>query len=161
MDGEIRLIIDTDPGQDDAAAILMAHGLAKRGLIDFMALTAVAGNVGLNHTSANARIICDWAGRKDFPVYAGAGKPLLRDLVTAEEVHGKTGLDGVALHDPRMSVAKRSCRRLPDSTRFAARNAAHHALPHRTADQHRPGVQPRTGYCGRGEKYRIDGRLLL
>ena len=100
MDGKIRLIIDTDPGQDDAAAILMAHGLAKRGLIDFMALTAVAGNVGLNHTSANARIICDWAGRKDFPVYAGAGKPLLRDLVTAEEVHGKTGLDGVVLHDP-------------------------------------------------------------
>ena len=100
MSEKIRLIIDTDPGQDDAAAILMAHGLAKRGLIDFMALTVVAGNVSLHHTATNARIICDWAGEKDFPVYAGAGKPLLRSLVTAEEVHGKTGLDGVELHEP-------------------------------------------------------------
>ena len=100
MTEKIRLIIDTDPGQDDAAAILMAHGLAKRGLIDFLALTVVAGNVGLQHTSNNARIVCDWAGEKNFPVYAGASKPLLRQLVTAEEVHGKTGLDGVDLHDP-------------------------------------------------------------
>ncbi|MCP1659570.1 nucleoside hydrolase [Neisseria perflava] len=100
MTEKIRLIIDTDPGQDDAAAILMAHGLAKRGLIDFIALTAVAGNVGVHYTATNARIICDWAGREDFPVYAGAAKPLLRPLFTAEEVHGKTGLDGVELHDP-------------------------------------------------------------
>lgn len=97
----IRLIIDTDPGQDDAAAILMAHGLAKRGLVDFIAITVVAGNVGLHHTSKNARIICDWAGEEHFPVYAGAGKPLLRAPVSAEEVHGKTGLDGVVLHEPR------------------------------------------------------------
>lgn len=100
MTEKIRLIIDTDPGQDDAAAILMAHGLAKRGLVDFMALTVVAGNVGLHHTANNARIICDWAGETSFPVYAGAAKPLLRSLVTAEEVHGKTGLDGAELHQP-------------------------------------------------------------
>lgn len=96
-----RLIIDTDPGQDDAAAILMAHGLASRGLLDFLAITAVAGNVGLNHTSTNARIICDWAGRPDFPVYAGAPKPLLRPPADAAGVHGKNGLDGVTLHDPQ------------------------------------------------------------
>ena len=100
MSEKIRLIIDTDPGQDDTAAILMAHGLAKRGLIDFVALTTVAGNVGVELTSKNARIVCDWAGRTDFPVYAGAGKPLLRTLVTAEDVHGSTGLDGVELHEP-------------------------------------------------------------
>ncbi len=100
MSEKIRLIIDTDPGQDDTAAILMAHGLAKRGLIDFVALTAVAGNVGVELTSKNARIVCDWAGRTDFPVYAGAAKPLLRTLVTAEDVHGSTGLDGVELHEP-------------------------------------------------------------
>ncbi|EGV37155.1 nucleoside hydrolase [Neisseria weaveri] len=100
MSEKIRLIIDTDPGQDDAAAILMAHGLAKRGLIEFLALTVVAGNVGLHHTANNARIICDWAGEKDFPVYAGATQPLVRKLVTAEEVHGKNGLDGAELHDP-------------------------------------------------------------
>ncbi len=101
MSDTIRLIIDTDPGQDDAAAILMAHGLAKRGLIDFMALTAVAGNVGIKLTERNARIICDWANQKEFPVYAGAARPLLREPVTAEEVHGSSGLDGVELHDPQ------------------------------------------------------------
>lgn len=100
MSEKIRLIIDTDPGQDDAAAILMAHGLAKRGLVDLVALTIVAGNVGIDYTAENARIICDWAGETDFPVYAGAAKPLLRHLVTAEDVHGKTGLDGVERHQP-------------------------------------------------------------
>ena len=86
MSDTIRLIIDTDPGQDDAAAILMAHALAKRGLIDFMALTAVAGNVGIKLTERNARIICDWPNQKEFPVYAGAARPLLREPVTAEEL---------------------------------------------------------------------------
>ena len=100
MSETIRLIIDTDPGQDDAAAILMAHGLARRGLVEMLALTTVAGNVGIDYTTENARIICDWAGETEFPVYKGADKPLLRQLVTAEEVHGSTGLDGVERHQP-------------------------------------------------------------
>ncbi|MDO4640156.1 MAG: nucleoside hydrolase [Neisseria sp.] len=108
MTEKIRLIIDTDPGQDDAAAILMAHGLAKRGLVDFMSITAVAGNVNIDYTSENARIICDWAGQNDFPVYAGAAKPLLRKLVTAEEVHGNTGLNGVERHSPECPLQKQS-----------------------------------------------------
>lgn len=108
MTDKIRLIIDTDPGQDDAAAILMAHGLAKRGLIEFVALTTVAGNVGIDYTTENARIICDWAGQENFPVYAGAAKPLLRTPVTAEEVHGKTGLDGAERHTPRCPVQRQS-----------------------------------------------------
>lgn len=95
-----HLIIDTDPGQDDAAALLMAFGLHRQGLIDFQAATCVAGNVPLPLTQKNARIICDWAGRSDFPVYAGADRPLLKTLITAEEVHGKTGLDGTPLHEP-------------------------------------------------------------
>lgn len=100
MSEKIRLIIDTDPGQDDAAAILMAHGLAKRGLIDFLAITTVAGNVPLVRTTENARIICDWAGATAFPVYAGADKPLLRPPLTAEAVHGQTGLGDAVLHAP-------------------------------------------------------------
>ncbi len=95
------IIIDTDPGQDDAAAILMAFGFANQGLANVAALTAVAGNVGLELTSKNARIICDWAGQSQTPVYAGASKPLIQPLVTAEEVHGKNGLDGVPLHEPK------------------------------------------------------------
>lgn len=96
-----QLIIDTDPGQDDAAALLMAFGLHKQGLIHFQAATCVAGNVPLPLTQKNARIICDWAGQEDFPVYAGADRPLLKPLITAEEVHGKTGLDGTPLHEPK------------------------------------------------------------
>ena len=106
MNEKIRLIIDTDLGQDDAAAILAAHGLARRGLVDFLGITVVAGNVSMDLTAKNARIICDWAGAEDFPVYAGAIKPLLRELETAEAVHGKTGLDGTALHEPRCPLQK-------------------------------------------------------
>lgn len=96
-----QIIIDTDPGQDDAAAILMALGLEALGLCRVLALTCVAGNVGVALTSENARIIADWAGREDLPVYAGAAHPLLNSLVTAEEVHGKNGLDGCTRHPPR------------------------------------------------------------
>ena len=96
-----QIIIDTDPGQDDAAAILMAFGLDKLNQIKLLALSCVAGNVPLHFTQKNARIICDWAKRCDLPVYAGAVKPLAKALLTAEEVHGKTGLDGVPLHEPQ------------------------------------------------------------
>ena len=93
-----KIIIDTDPGQDDAVAILLALASDE---IDVLGITVVAGNVPLDLTSRNARIICDWAGASDTRVYAGAAAPLARLLVTAEHVHGRTGLDGPQLHDPR------------------------------------------------------------
>lgn len=96
-----NIIIDTDPGQDDAIAILFAFGLQNLKRVQILALTCVAGNVPLPLTSKNARIICDWAKQEHMPVYAGADKPLQKELLTAEEVHGKNGLDGVQLHDPR------------------------------------------------------------
>ncbi|WP_299150102.1 nucleoside hydrolase [uncultured Tateyamaria sp.] len=97
-----KIIIDTDPGQDDAVAILLA--LASPEDLDVLGLTAVAGNVPLDLTSKNARIICELAGKVDVPVYEGCDRPLGRDLVTAEHVHGKTGLDGPDLPDPIMAV---------------------------------------------------------
>ena len=93
-----QLIIDTDPGQDDAAAILMALGLEKLELVEVLALTTVAGNVSLHNTSKNACVIADWAGRSDMPVYGGAEKPLIKSLVTAQHVHGHNGLGGMQLH---------------------------------------------------------------
>lgn len=101
-----QIIIDTDPGQDDAAAILFAFGLENLGLAKVIALTTVAGNVPLIFTQKNARIICDWADKKDTPVYAGATTPLINPLITAEEVHGKTGMDGVPLHEPETPLQK-------------------------------------------------------
>ncbi len=96
-----KIIIDTDPGQDDAVAILLALASPE---LDVLGLTAVAGNVPLALTEKNARIVCELAGRPDIPVFAGAETPLKRKLVTAEHVHGKTGLDGPTLPDPKMPL---------------------------------------------------------
>ncbi|TCM85282.1 nucleoside hydrolase [Rhodovulum steppense] len=97
-----KIIIDTDPGQDDAVAILLA--LASPDELDVLGITAVAGNVPLALTQKNARIVCELAGRPDVPVFAGCDRPLKRALVTAEHVHGKTGLDGPVLPDPLMPL---------------------------------------------------------
>ena len=99
-----RIIIDTDPGQDDAVAILLALASPE---IEVLGITAVAGNVSLPLTAENARKICELAGRTDLPVFAGCDKPLTRTLVTAEHVHGKTGLDGVELSPPAMPLQDR------------------------------------------------------
>ncbi|WP_299075863.1 nucleoside hydrolase [uncultured Ruegeria sp.] len=97
-----KIIIDTDPGQDDAVAILLA--LASPDEIDVLGITAVAGNVPLALTAKNARIVCELAGHTEIPVYAGCDRPLTRPLITAEHVHGKTGLDGPDLPDPHMQL---------------------------------------------------------
>ncbi len=97
------IIIDTDPGQDDAVAILLALASPE---IEILGITAVAGNVPLALTEVNARKICELAGRSDIKVYAGATRPMLRTLVTAEHVHGRTGLDGPDLPHPTMPLQK-------------------------------------------------------
>lgn len=97
-----QIIIDTDPGQDDAVAILLA--LASPADLEVLALVAVAGNVPLALTQRNARILCELAGRPEIPVYAGCERPMQRQLVTAEYIHGKTGLDGPTLPEPAMPL---------------------------------------------------------
>lgn len=97
-----RIIIDTDPGQDDAVAILLA--LASPDEIEVLGITAVAGNVPLALTARNARIVCELAGRPDMKVFAGCDRPLRHELVTAEQVHGKSGLDGPDLPEPTMPL---------------------------------------------------------
>jgi purine nucleosidase len=99
---EIRkIIIDTDPGQDDAVAILLALASPE---LDVLGITAVAGNVPLALTEKNARKICELAGKPQTKVFAGAIRPMVRPLVTAENVHGKTGLDGPDLPEPKMPL---------------------------------------------------------
>ncbi|EPR15357.1 hypothetical protein L905_03480 [Agrobacterium sp. TS43] len=99
-----KIIIDTDPGQDDAAAIMLAFASPEE--IDILGLCAVAGNVPLKLTSRNIRIISELCGRTDIPVYEGAEKPLVRKPITAEHVHGSTGLDGPVLDEPTMEAQK-------------------------------------------------------
>lgn len=100
-----KIIIDTDPGQDDAVAILLA--LASPAKIDVLGIVAVAGNVGLHHNADNARKVVELSGRTDIPVYAGCARPLRRQLVTAEHVHGDTGLNGPDLPDPAIPLQPR------------------------------------------------------
>lgn len=98
-----RIILDCDPGQDDAVAILLA--LASPDEIELAAITTVAGNVGLPLTTRNALRMLALVGRQDIPVYAGCPRPILRPLETAEYVHGKSGLDGADLPEPAIAVA--------------------------------------------------------
>ena len=97
-----KIIIDTDPGQDDAVAILLA--LASPENLDVLGIVAVAGNVPLPLTEKNARIVCELAGMPDTKVFAGCDAPLKRKLITAEHVHGQTGLDGPPMVDPVMPL---------------------------------------------------------
>ena len=96
-----KIIIDTDPGQDDALAILLALGSPE---LDVLGITCVAGNVPLPLTIRNAQLVCELAGRRDIKIFAGCGRPMVRDLVTAEAVHGQTGLDGPDWDEPTMGV---------------------------------------------------------
>ncbi len=96
-----KIIIDTDPGQDDAVAILLALASPE---LEVLGITAVAGNVPLDWTQKNARKVCELASRPDIRVFAGADRPLKRPLVTAEHVHGGTGLDGPELPEPSMPL---------------------------------------------------------
>ena len=96
-----RIIIDTDPGIDDAVAILLA--LAAPEELEVLGIVAVAGNLPLPLTERNARRVCELAGRSDVPVYAGCGRPLLRRLTTAEHIHRETARDGLLLPEPTVA----------------------------------------------------------
>jgi len=92
-----KIIIDCDPGQDDAVALFLA--MASPDDLDLLGVTTVGGNVPLELTHRNARLMCDIAG-SDVPVFAGCTKPMLRPLRTAEMIHGETGINGIEVSEP-------------------------------------------------------------
>ena len=94
-----KVIIDCDPGQDDAVALFLA--LASPDDLEVLGITTVAGNVPLALTQRNARMMCDIAGRQDLRVFAGCERPLELDPSTAEYIHGNTGIDGVSVFEPK------------------------------------------------------------
>ncbi|MGD1898276.1 MAG: nucleoside hydrolase [Phormidesmis sp.] len=94
------IIVDCDPGVDDAIALLLAFGLD----MPIAGVTTVAGNVPLSLTYPNARKICELANRSDVPVFAGCPRPLIKPLATAEDVHGVSGLQGADF--PELPPAK-------------------------------------------------------
>ena len=95
-----KIILDCDPGHDDAIAILLALSSPE---LEVLGITTVYGNVGLEFTSKNARIMVELAG-KQTKVFAGASRPLLRERISAEDVHGKSGLEGPTFIDPKLPL---------------------------------------------------------
>jgi purine nucleosidase len=100
-----KVILDCDPGQDDAVALLLA--IASPDEIEILGITAVAGNVPLSLTQRNARMMCDVAERADIAVFAGCERPMVRDAITAEHVHGDTGIDGIAVFEPETPLQEK------------------------------------------------------
>lgn len=98
-----RIIIDCDPGQDDAINLFLA--LAASSELDLLAVTTVAGNVPLSLTTRNARLLCDIAGRIDVAIHAGCARPLRRSPLTAESVHGESGLGDLPIANPQTPLA--------------------------------------------------------
>jgi inosine-uridine nucleoside N-ribohydrolase len=97
-----KIILDTDPGHDDAIALLLALASPE---LELLGVTTVAGNQTLAKTTANALKILEFVGRTDVPVHAGAARPLVREQWAAAYVHGESGLDGPDLPDPRTPPA--------------------------------------------------------
>lgn len=95
-----KIIIDTDPGKDDAVAILLA--LAAPEELEILGIVAVGGNVPVRLTERNARQICELAGRPEIPVFAGCAGPILRPPIFGDRAHGADGLGGLALPEPAM-----------------------------------------------------------
>ena len=92
-----KIIIDCDPGQDDAVALLLAFASSDE--LDVLGITTVGGNVPLDLTHRNARLMCDIAN-SNVPVFAGCADPMSRPLRTAEMIHGDTGIDGIDVVEP-------------------------------------------------------------
>jgi inosine-uridine nucleoside N-ribohydrolase len=109
MSDKIPVILDVDPGHDDAVAIMLASGSEK---LDLLAVTTVAGNVPLEKTTHNALKILSLIGRGDVPVGRGASAPLSRPLHTAEDIHGESGLDGPEIPEATFEADERSATEL-------------------------------------------------
>ena len=92
-----KIILDCDPGHDDAVAILLALGNPT---IDLLGVTTVGGNQSLDKVTYNARAVLEKAHATDVPVHMGCGRPLIREPEAAATIHGQSGLDGVELPVP-------------------------------------------------------------
>ena len=147
------VVIDCDPGHDDALAILLA---ARH--LDVRAVTAVHGNAPLERTHANARRVLELGGRTDIPVAAGCDRPLVREAHFAPDVHGKSGLDGPDLPEPTMplmdahavDVLIELSRSVPDLEVFAVGPLTNVAM----------AIRRDPGFASRVKRFRIMGGSL-
>ena len=120
MGAPLPTIIDCDPGQDDALMLFLALNAPE---LDIIGISAVGGNVHLAKTARNLAMLVEIAGRGDIPLYAGCAGPMVRRLVTAEYVHGETGINGLDVFEPEIQLQeKHGVDFLVDTLREAADN---------------------------------------
>ena len=98
-----RIILDTDPGLDDALALLLALASPE---VQLEAITTVSGNVHVDHTTRNALTLLELARRTTIPVARGCDRPIVRQPVTADYVHGQNGMGGIVLPEPQLRPVK-------------------------------------------------------
>ncbi len=98
-----KIILDCDPGHDDAIAILLA---ARHPEIDLLAITTVAGNQSLEKITRNALKVCSLAGIRDVPIAMGMGRPLVRPAKHAADIHGESGMDGPHIPEPTIELVR-------------------------------------------------------
>ncbi len=122
-----KIIIDCDPGQDDAVALFLA--MSSPDELDILGITTVAGNVPLSLTQRNARMMCDLAGHQQTPVFGGCDKPMIRAPVTAEYIHGNTGIDGVEVFEPETPLQDQPAVDFIIDTLLAAEDASITLVP--------------------------------
>ena len=96
-----KIILDCDPGHDDAIVILLA---ARHPEIDLLAITTVAGNQSLEKTTRNALKVCSLASIRDVPIVIGMGRPFVRPAKHAADIHGESGLDGPHIPEPTIEL---------------------------------------------------------
>src|SRR3954454_8476632 len=99
-----KIILDCDPGHDDAVAMLLAHGSPE---IDLVAVTTVAGNQTLDKVTRNALSVATVIGMTDVPIAAGCARPLVRTVEVAESIHGESGMEGPRLREPTTDLDSR------------------------------------------------------
>jgi len=142
-----KIIIDCDPGQDDAVALLLAFAYPAE--LELLGITTVGGNVPLALTHRNARMMCDIAGKKDVPVYAGCAEPMRRPLQTAEAIHGQTGINGIDVFEPETPLQSEHAVDFIIRTLLAADNASITLVPTgpltniATAIEREPAILPK------------------
>lgn len=139
-----KIILDCDPGHDDAVAILLAVGNPN---IDLLGVTTVGGNQSLDKVTYNARAVLEKAHATDVPVHAGCDRPLVRKQEVAASIHGETGLDGVELPEPSRPLEAGHAVNWIIDTINEQRARHHHSGADWTADQHCHGCPHGAAHC--------------
>ena len=142
--------MDCDPGQDDAVALFLA--MSSPDELEVLGITTVAGNVPLELTQRNARMMCDIAQRYDMPVFAGCDRPMTVPPITAEYIHGDTGIDGVEVFNPETPLQERHAVDFIIETLLAADDASVTLVPTGPMTNIATALRRAPEICGRVEQ---------